>query len=203
MKPSPAERLEINRAGRHLEILRDLARVVSNDPERVNRPKSSADARLYFKVYLTLLALDAPRSGPGAATGVFIDELIAIAERWEPYLFHCFDDSRIPATTNELEGVFRDGKRLPRRTQGRSSTVGTVAQSLPEDFLLTLAFVRTTPRDELAARLASVSIPEFEKSRHRLNQNAIETTKDRSIQRNLDRHLSGLLKRWSTQDETS
>ena len=45
----------------------------------------------------------------------FVGDLVERVGRYGEHLYHCFDDARIPATTNGLEGYFGLGKRTYAR----------------------------------------------------------------------------------------
>src|SRR5271169_6720051 len=133
------------RVERHVEILRDVAHEISSAPDRPDRPENGDDAHAGLCAYLEQLTADTPRVGLSAATGAFVDHVVGVAERWGRKLFHCFDDPRIPPTSNELEGFFGVSKRFVRQITGNSSTSNSLVQNLGESFLLTMFQVSNAP----------------------------------------------------------
>ena len=89
-------------------------------------PASAAEAQARFEAHLEALLDSAPRVGLGAATGVFIDDLVKRAGRYGDHLFKCFDDPRIPATTNDLERFFGVSKQTLRHALDCGSTSNSV-----------------------------------------------------------------------------
>ena len=114
------------RVTRHTAILREVAHELSPAPDRPDRPPTAAAAQAQFDAYLTHLAAMTPRAGLAAPTAAFVDDLIARTRRYGPHLFVCFDDARIPATTNALERFFGDAKRVVRHADGCGSTTNEV-----------------------------------------------------------------------------
>ena len=141
LEPTWQETRTAGRVQRHTEILRDVARELSNAPDRTDRPVSANAAQASFDAYLARLA-ETPRAGLAAATGAFIDTLIERSQRYGAHLFVCFDDPRIPATTNALEGFFGRVKALQRRSLGAGSTTNSVVTNLGAELLVAYQYVR-------------------------------------------------------------
>jgi hypothetical protein len=168
---------------------------MSASKDREDRPLSAVAARKRVGDHLSELAAKAPRSGLGAATGHFIDHLVKLTGRYGMHLFVCFDDPRIPATTNEEEGFFGSAKRLFRHALGSSSTTNAVVGNLGADVLLAFADCRSP---EALARIKDLK-PDpvgFEKARARIAREEASAIRRRSMVRHLDRHLDDLRKRW-------
>ncbi len=180
---------------RHTDILRGVAHELSASPERADRPASAKEAQQRFEAHLHELAADAPRRGMGAATGHFIDDLLRRYSRYGEHLFHCFDDPRIPATTNDLEGFFGSAKRLVRRATGCKSTTNSVVTNLGADALLAYHIVR---QPEAKARIASAEVDRdaFMHARSRLAEIEAPATRRRSMVRNLRPRLAELRDAW-------
>jgi hypothetical protein len=181
------------RVQRHVEILRDVARRLSPDPERTDRPGNAAEAETQFWDYLTSLQRTTPRVGLSAPTAALVDHLVALSGRWGSHLFTCFDDPDLPPPTNQLEGGFGQFKRMLRRALGAKSTTGSLATNLGAELLLAWHQVRSglapgseQPVDPQAHRRARAELA-------RLEQPARER---RSWVRNLGRRLASLLPRW-------
>lgn len=184
------------RVQRHVAMLRQIARVISADPERQDRPASGRDAESRLWEYFGQLEESTSRRGLSAATGAFIDHVVGVATRYGRNLFHCFDDLRIPATTNELEGFFGASKRTLRSSLGRSSTTGAVTQNLPEDFLLTFAQVKAASPDQLRKQILSVPHEHYVAARQEIDQSEQPARKRRSVMRRFDDYLDDLLNAW-------
>jgi hypothetical protein len=177
---------------RHTEILRGLAHELSTAPDRPDRPANAVEAKARWNAHLA--GLEAmPRKGLAAATGAFIDSVVKRARRYEDHLFHCFDDPRIPSSTNGLERFFGTTKRVLRHALGCGSTTNTVVANLGAEPLL--AF------HQLRQRRAMTSAPtrssaEFTAARRALADIEAPGIRRRSLVRHLDRHLGDLRGRW-------
>lgn len=204
LEPTWHEARVAGRIERHTEILRAVAHEISNDPKRKDRPASAAEAKTRFAAFLADLAAATPRTGLAAPTGAFIDDLIARAERYADHLFVCFDDSRIPATTNGLEGFFGDAKAAVRRSLRAGSTTNSVVSNLGEEFLVAFRYVRRGPRQAALAgvRTPSASVKEFDERRNALRKNEQAGVRRRSLVRRFTHHLARLLGAWNSSQET-
>lgn len=140
---------------------------------------------------------EAPRKGLGAATSEFVDKISKIYERYGFRIFACFDDPRIPATTNELERFFGTSKSQLRHALGTASTAGGVAQNLGADYLMALAFALTRPASKLLAELENVTERDFEAARESVASAEQTSILRRSRRRLPQSHLDRLLKRWA------
>jgi len=103
---------------------------LSNDPDRPDRPETAEEAQARFEAHLEELAALTPRAGLAAPTGAFIDDLIKRYGRYGDHLFKCFDDDRIPSTSNDLEGFFGVSKQVLRHALGCGSTSNSVVSNL-------------------------------------------------------------------------
>lgn len=176
---------------RHTDILRGVARELSNAPDREDRPASAAEARVRFDEYLARLAAETPRAGLAAATSVFVDTLIERAHRYGDHLFMCFDDVRIPATTNGLEGFFGRVKALQRRALGAGSTTNSVVANLGADLLVAYQYVRR-PGAMTSVRAPSATPGAFSETRAKLKRDEAPSVRRRSMVRNFDEHVRKL-----------
>ena len=166
--------------------------MISANPERPDRPANAADASAQLQVYLENLQATAPRQGLGAATGRFVDHLVAIAARYGPHLFFCFDDDRIPATTNELESFFGRAKRRLRHACGTGSTACTVAPNLGATFLLGFAWFESDGDLALDDALDADFPARHRAARARIAAAEAPVTRRRSVVRNFKKHLANL-----------
>lgn len=172
---------------------------MSNSPERADRPVSAAEAQARFEAHLDKLQASAPRSGMGLPTARFIDNLVARARRWGKNLFACFDDPRIPATTNDLERLFGRLKQILRRAVGCGSTMNTVASNLGADVIRPLHALLTDRPTMLAAlcvTIAACTPAEFTASRKDLAQREQAAIRQRSMTRHFDEHVEALREQW-------
>lgn len=183
------------RVERHTEILREIAALISPDPERPDRPANAAEAHARLKAYLDALRADAPRHGLGAATGEFADHLADLFERYGMHLFFCFDDPRIPATTNELESFFNRAKRQLRHATGTGSTATSIAPNLGPAYLL--AFAQSSSMNTASLTEAVISLGDdfpaaHRAARARLAEAEQPTTHRRSLVRRFPDHVQKL-----------
>jgi hypothetical protein len=185
---------------RHVEILRDLAHIISPDPDRPDRPANARDAEASLLAYVERLEATTPRTGLGAATGDFVDHVATLARRYASHLFVCFDDERIPATTNEIERFFGLVKRFLRRVSGASSTATGVAQNLGPEILVAFQGAKN-----LAERIDELGIDPaaFAAARASIDATEQPIRQRRSYVRHLDANLERLQDRWSAYLEAS
>lgn len=180
---------------RHTEILRGVAHELSNAPDREDRPASGAEAKARFDTYLEQLSTNTPRAGLAAPTGAFIDSLIERAGRYGAHLFVCFDDPRIPATTNALEGFFGASKATLRSALGAGSTTNTVVSNLGADVLVAYQYLRRP--DALAGvRVPSATPAAFSATRTKLDRDEAPGVRRRSLVRFFKQHVERLRNTW-------
>lgn len=134
--------------------------------------------------------------GLGAPIGDFIDHVANVAGRYGRNLFHCFDDPRIPPTSNALEGFFGTSKEQLRRALGAASTTNGVATNLGAEYMGALAYAKRHSPDELMKTVASVTVSEYEHVRQAVEGAEKAATLRRSRRRDPQRHLTELLDRW-------
>ena len=179
-----AKRLE-----RHLETVRDVARILDTD-------HSASVVKRRLRRYLNRLEQQAPRRGRGAQTGLFVDHLAKVANSYWPGLFHTYDHPKIPRTTNSIEGFFGSSKRSVRSTSGRASTAGSKMDSCGESALQALALTRIMPKAELEQHLHDVPDTAFVIGKRHLLRLREPSRDRRSIQRRLADFLDRTLAEW-------
>jgi hypothetical protein len=181
---------------RHTAILRELTHEISPDPDRPDRPANATEAEARLLAYVDRLQASAPRTGLGAATGDFVDHLAKLARRYASHLFVCFDDARIPATTNGLEHYFGEVKRFLRQAIGAASTAMGTAQNLGPEILMTYAGA-----GDLRAKVETLKFTaeEYESARARIDAAERPIRQRRSYVRHLEGNLERLLDRWAAQ----
>lgn len=195
LDPTWHEARTAGRVLRHTQIIRGVAHELSNAPDRADRPANAAEAKARLDAYLQDLATHTPRAGLAAATGAFIDNLRARVGRYGDHLFVCFDDSRIPATTNTLEGFFGAVKSTLRRALGAGSTTNTVVTNLGADVLVAYQYLRRP--DAMAGVRAPVAAPaDFSATRTKLDRGEASSVRRRSMVRNFDQHVDRLRDAW-------
>lgn len=193
MTPDWHETRTAGRAERHVGILREIAHELSTDPGRPDRPKNAAEAESRLNAKIAALQTSAPRAGLGAATGRFVDHIATLVERYGEHLFPCFDDARIPPTTNGLEGFFGGGKRVIRRAGGCGSTTNSLAQNLGAPFLLA---VHGASKAAVRLREQPVNLGAYRNARAALADAEAPARRRRSYVRHLDRHLERIVSSW-------
>ena len=171
--------------------MRGLAHELSAAPDRVDRPTSAADAKNRWEAHLAELEAT-PRMGLAAATGAFIDTVVARARRYGDHLFHCFDDPRIPSSTNGLEQFFGVSKRILRHAIGCGSTTNTVVANLGAEPLLALHQLR----QPIAKRATMPTAADFTEARRKIADAEAPGIRRRSMVKHLDRHLRHLHSDW-------
>jgi len=182
------------RVKQQVEILHQVAHHLSPKPDRQDRPANAAEAETQMWDYLTKLQRETPRSGLSARLARFVDSLVQRVGRYGAHLYHCFDDPRIPATTNGLEGYFGLGKRTVRKAVGAGSTSNSIMTNLGEEALVTLQQVqRASSGIEFAGPL---DLSAYQKARADLDKMEQPARLRRSQVRNPGKHLRNLLDRW-------
>jgi hypothetical protein len=136
-----------------------------------------------------------PRAGLAAPTAAFVDDLIARTRRYGPHLFVCFDDARIPATTNALERFFGDAKRVVRHADGCGSTTNAVVTNLGDRVLTALPLV-TRPGAVAALRDTPPTAAAFRAARAQLTHDEAPAIRQRSLVRRFKDHLTRLHHAW-------
>ena len=203
-----------SRVRRHTKIVRSLAHELSTAPDRPDRPATAAAARARWDAHLAELAriLEPSIGGFGLEPQVgtelgpadtppisrlcttdFIAGLLRRAARYSDHLFHCFEDARIPASTNGLERFFGVSKRILRHAVGCGSTTNTVVANLGAEPLLALQQMRQPS----AMQVAPLHSPaDFEQARRKIAVNEAPAIRRRSLVRHFDRHLHRLRSDW-------
>lgn len=185
---------------RHTEILRGVAHQLSTDPKREDRPANATEAKTRFEAYLQDLVAKTPRTGLAAPTAAFIDDLAERTKRYIDHLFVCFDDPRIPASTNPLEGFFGSVKAGTRRALGAKSTTNGVVANLGAEVLIAAHHLRT-PNALSGVRTPTAPIKAFTEARERIDREEAPAIRQRSRVRYFQRHLDRLRADWQAEPE--
>jgi len=182
-------RAEANRSGRHLEIVRQVARILDNDGP-------GPQVKRILRRYLNRLEQHSPRRGRGAQTGHFVDHLLRLAQSYWPGLFHTYDHPQIPRTSNGIEGFFGSIKRSRRSTSGRASTAGGKLETCGEFVVRAETLSRSMPKAMLDGLLEAVPDAAFATGKQELLRIRAPARQRRSIQRNLGAFLERALDAW-------
>jgi hypothetical protein len=194
LQPTWHEARTAGRVRRHTDILRGLAHTLSSAPDRQHRPKSAEEAKAIFDAHLEGLA-STPRAGLAAPTATFIDTILDRAKRYREHLFPCFDDARIPATTNALEGFFGRTKATMRRAAGAGSTTNNVVANLGAHVLIAYQLLR---RPDALATVRDATPASFAAARRQLHRDEEPAVFRRSMVRHFHRHVERLRTVWKT-----
>lgn len=181
---------------RGVDVLRQVAREITPAPTRIDFPVNGDEAHDRLIDLIRRLQKDAPRMGLGAPIGDYIDHVANVAERYGRNLFHCFDDPRIPPTSNALEGFFGTSKQQLRRALGTASTTNGVAGNLGAEYMCALAYAKSHSPNEVMEAVATLSVSEYEDVRQALEDAESVATLRRSRRRDPQKHLTQLLDRW-------
>ena len=129
-----------------------------------------------------------------AKLACFVDDLVERVGRYGAHLYPCFDDARIPATTNGLEGYFGLGKRTVRKAVGAGSTSNSIMTNLGEEVLVALQQVRRTPGGIQLA--GSMDLSAYQKARADLDKMEQPARLRRSQARDPGKYIRNLQERW-------
>ncbi len=142
--------------------------------------------------YLAGALAAAPKRGKGARRRRFLAHVSAVAKRYGDGIYHCYDDSRIPQTTNELEGGHGVHKHHIRKVTGRRSTTGGPTETAGE--LVACAIDAMKPGRRL--HFASVDPVAYAAARRELARLREPARRYRSVQRAPEKHVAAALARW-------
>lgn len=162
-------------------------------------PKGGGIVRKRLAAFLESHLQFSPQRGPGVYLRRFILHAKRVTASYWHGLFHCYDDPRIPQTSNVIEHLFGKGKRLLRACGGRMSTSAGPGSSGGSFFLFSVALHATTSRAEREALLTR--FPQEEYRSARIKQAAIRRPEARRRQyaRNPDAVLDQISQDWDRQ----
>jgi hypothetical protein len=153
-------------------------------------PPNGAVVRRRLKRLLSRLLDHAPKRGKGARHRRFLRHVRDVEERYGERLYHCYDDPRIPQTTNEIEGLHGILKRHLRKATARNWNFGGPTESAAEFLVPALHAVRCGSAFEL---VDPVTPALYKAARTRLEQHSARARRYRSIQRDPSAHLERVL----------
>jgi len=147
--------------------------------------------------FLSRKRREAPQRGRGAYLRRFIEHVQKVTRRYARGLFHCYDDPRIPQTSNDLENLNGLGKHNLRRCAGRSSTANGPGSSCGRAYMFAVALNACLPLAELNAMLQQVPLSRYREARELVDEIRAPSARRRAMLRNPDKHLAGILERWN------
>jgi len=192
LTPTPARRSLAKRVVSCLVILLGIRHILW--PEVT--PSNGATVRRRLFSFLSRKQREAPQRGKGAYLRRFIEHVQAVTRRYAKGLFHCYDDPRIPQTSNALEGLNGLGKHNLRRCAGRSSTANGPGSSCGRIYMFGVALHACMPLDELNSMLQEVPIENYRRAHAHLEEIRAPSARRRAMLRNPQKHLAGILQRW-------
>lgn len=161
-------------------------------------PKGGGDLiKKRLKAHLDRNLQIAPTRGPGAYLRRFILHAKRVTKSYWRGLFHCYDDPRIPHTSNAVEQSFGKGKRLLRACSGRKSTAVGPGSSGGSYFLYAVALHATTSRTEREAILLQYSKDEYRAARVKQAKIRGPETRRRQYARAPDAMLARIVEAWA------
>ncbi len=159
-------------------------------------PKGGGIVKKRLSSFLDNQLTLAPTRGMGAYLRRFVEHAWKVTESYWAGLFHCYDDPRIPRTSNRIEGVFGKGKRILRACAGRKSTAVGPGSTGGSFFLFTVAFHDVATREEREELLKQYSRQEYEVARARQKVIREPEARRRRYARNPDAVLDSISQRW-------
>lgn len=165
--------------------------------EAREQPADGKTVRRRLFAFLSRKRREAPQRGRGAYLRRFIEHAQSVTRRYAKGLFHCYDDPRIPQTSNVLEGLNGAGKHNLRRCAGRGSTANGPGSSYGRMYMYAVALHAYMPQAEIDALLCEAIDPrQFHEARRLLDEVRAPAARRRSILRDPDKHLAEILQRW-------
>lgn len=159
-------------------------------------PKGGGIIKKRLATFLENQALLAPQRGRGAYLRRFIQHAGNVTERYWSGLFHCYDDPRIPQTSNAIEQLFGKGKRALRACGGRMSTAVGPGSSGGSFFLFSVALHETTSREEREDLLLRFSYEDYRASRAKQSVIRGPEARRRQYARNPDAVIAKIEEEW-------
>jgi hypothetical protein len=160
-------------------------------------PPDGKTVRRQLFQFLSRKRREAPQRGRGAYLRRFIEHVQKVTRSYAKGLFHCYNDPRIPQTTNKLEGLNGAGKRNLRRCSGRKSTANGPGSSSGPMYMFAVALHTFMPVADIDELLREAIDPErYRAARRLLDEVRSPQAQRRSMLRDPDRYLESILARW-------
>jgi len=176
-----------------LGVRRILWPVVSDD----ETPPEGATVRRRLFSFLSRRRREAPQRGRGAYLRRFIEHVQKVTRSYAKGLFHCYDDPRIPQTTNGLENINGLGKQNLRRCGGRKSTANGPGSSYGRAYMFGVVLNACLTQAEIDALLQEVTREQYREARDLIDQIHAPAARRRAMLRDPDKYLAGILERWN------
>ncbi len=173
---------------------------VSGDVASRVFPRDSVTVRGALESLITRRLEETPKRGKGARRRQFMTHVAKVFKSYESGLFHCYDNPKIPQTSNELEGKNGANKHHIRKTNGRASTAGGTAETIGEFLFGALDTVRREGIRGLIDRAKTVGQQAYETARKKLRELREPARLYRSIQRDPQRYLDQVIAEWEADD---
>lgn len=159
-------------------------------------PSNGREVRKRLFNYLSAQRRRAPQRGRGAYRRRFIEHAQKVTKSYAKGLFHCYDDPRIPQTSNAIESDNGAGKMNLRRCSGRASTANGPGSSCGRAHMFAVILNRILSEEEIGNQLSEYSIEEYRKAKDILDEVRLPSSKRRSFLRKPVATLNKLLNRW-------
>ena len=163
-------------------------------PKKV--PKDGKIVQKRLSSFLDIQLLLAPSRGTGSYLHRFIEHAQKVTQSYWAGLFHCYDDPRIPQTSNAIEGLFGFGKRILRKCGGRKSTANGCGSAGGSFFLFTAALHACTSRKEREILLSEYFPKDYWDARQKQAQIRAPESKRRQYARTPDAYLERISQNW-------
>lgn len=160
------------------------------------QPKIGELVRKRLFAFLEMQRSIVPERGRGAYLKKFVENAWNVTKRYSKGLFHCYNDFRIPQTTNLIEGFNGQTKRNLRMCGGRKSTANGPGSACGSPYMFGVVLHACLPTNEINEILSKVPQVEFKKARENLKQQREPERKRRSYLRNPDLILYNILEKW-------
>lgn len=192
MKPSAHRRTAAIRVSRCLPVLQGMREILWP----ASPPPNGRGVRKQLFAYLSSVCRRVPHRGRGAYRRRFVEHAQAVTRRYAKGLFHCYDDPRIPQTSNAIESLNGSAKMNLRRCAGRASTANGPGSSCGRPHLFAVALHRAMPANEVEQLLRHYSVQNYRVAKKVLSEIRAPASQRRSFLRNPIASLIKILDRW-------
>lgn len=161
------------------------------------RPVSSSGIiKKRLKSYLNTYEELAPQGGRGSSFRRFVENAWKVTRSYWDGLFHCYDDPRIPQTSNAIESLFGKGKRLLRKCSGKKSTANGPGSLNGGAFIVTVALHNAFGVVELEQFLRAYQPEIYRQERQKLKTGSRQESRRRQFARQPEKFLNQILEKW-------
>ncbi|MEI7590422.1 MAG: hypothetical protein WCJ49_03820 [Deltaproteobacteria bacterium] len=149
-----------------------------------------------LKSYLDTQESLAPQRGRGAYFRRFVENAWKVTKSYWDGLFSCYDDPRIPQTSNQIEGLFGKGKKLLRKCSGRKTTANGPGSSSGGGFIVTVALQNALEKNDLNKFLRDYTPELYRQERNDLRAGSKQESRRRQFTRRPEKFLEKILENW-------